>query len=602
MGDHNSLDVHTSLHVLMFRDIAQCYPVISEIELDLAVMLRRIRSEGSSFQTKTLPRMGKAIDIALSSGRPLSIEGFVKSPDSVIPKFLGWLLVLVFTKDGYVRHDADVTALQHLRQLLYFVYKLEMPYDPALSAEVLESFVQTDQEITDWVIPPDCDRVIRQARVLITRVLGGVDPQDIIPRHGPKSVATGESPGDKSNFKRIYIPLEEVYPFTEYFMLGTSHVSDQYDWIQGLEVLEHPTAKVALVPKDSRGPRIISLEPLEIQWIQQGIRRRLYDVIESHWLTKGHVNFRDQSVNRSLALSGSLTGRWVTLDMKDASDRVSLDLVERLFRGTQLLKALKASRSTHTRLPDGRLVTLGKFAPMGSALCFPVEAIVFWSLAVAVLRLHGRKLRDCLESVYVYGDDIIVKREDYALLLQWFPKVGLRFNEGKCCTSGFFRESCGCDAFKGVDVTPIRLRKVWNRRNIRDASELSSFVALSNAMYAAGMWTVAAAIRSRIVDRYGPLPWIPEGCDTLLGFQVIGPLRHKLNKQMGIRSRICRDLHELQYNVWTVGPKLECFEVDGWRECLRVLNTGSTHLDTGVYAMPRRNTLKRGWRSVRSPL
>jgi hypothetical protein len=602
MGRHNSLEIYISLHILMFHDVAKCYPLTNEIERDIACLQHRVHSEGFSFLTKTLPSFGKAIDMALSSGRPLSIQGFKTLPDSVIPKFLGWLLESVFTSDGYVRNDADVTALRHLRQLMYFVYKLEVPYDSSISKEVLESFIRTDQEISALQIPPDCDRIIRFAGVLITRVLGGVNARDIIPRHGPGAVATGETTGEKAHFKRIYTPLECVYPFTEYFTVGLSHVSDQYDWIQGLEVLEHPTAKVVLVPKDSRGPRIISCEPLEIQWIQQGIRQRLYDAIESHPLTSGRVNFLDQSVNRRLALEGSLTQQWVTLDMKDASDRVSLDLVERLFQGTMLLDALRASRSTHTQLPDGRLVKLGKFSPMGSALCFPVEAMCFWALAVAVLHKHGRSLRHCLRTIHVYGDDIIVARKDYALLLQWFPKVGLMFNSGKCCVSGFFRESCGCDAFKGVDVTPIRLRKTWSHRNIRDASALCSYVALSNALYTAGYWMSCEFIRKLITRRYGPIPSIPVGCETMLGFCDIDPNHHARNRKMGIPYRFCKDTHQMMYRTWSVYPKHKKFVIDGWRELLRVLNTGSSHLDAGVYAMPRRIILKRGWRVMLDPI
>jgi len=579
----------------LFHDVAQCYPEEHEVERDIAVMLRRIQNEGISFLTKTLPKFGKAIDTALSNTGYLSIEGFKTAPGSTIPKFLGWLLGRIFTTEGYVRESPDITALKHARQLVYFLYKLKLPYDTKTEQSVIESFVATEDELHKLEFPPSVDLIIKRARTLVTRVLGRVDVRDIIPRHGPGAVATGEKVGEKSNFSRIYSKLEMEYPFTEYFVLGLNQVADQLDWIQSLTVLEHGTAKVVLVPKDSRGPRLISCEPLELQWIQQGLMRLLYSHIENHRLTRGHVNFTDQTVNRRLALEGSLTQQLVTLDMKDASDRVSLRLVEELFCGTPLLAALKASRSDFTCLPDGRIVHLSKFAPMGSAVCFPIEALCFWALAVSVLTLNGRTYHQAVKSVYVYGDDLIVDRKDYPALLAAFPLVGLKFNEKKCCVSGFFRESCGCDAYKGVDVTPIRLRTQWDHHGHRDPNELASYVAFHNAMYEAGYWNTSSLIRELLEDRYGTLPVGPIGCKTQCVLWDVHANHHELNKKRRIPWRYNRGLQRIEYRTWVIRPKRKTFKTDGWKECLRVLNTGSTGSDIGVYALPRRSCLKRGW-------
>ena len=608
MGNHNSLEVYTSLTVQLIHDIAQCYPEVRESHYDISKLKHRIDSEGISFLTKSLPKLGKAIDFALSSDTPLQVSGFKLRPKTAIPLFLGWLLERVFTDQGYVRSDPDITALRHLRQVLYFMYKLKLPYDEKTENSVLQSFVNTQKELSALEFSDCVEPMLRQATTFLSRLLGGFDVRDITPRHGPGAVATGEESGEKSNFSRIYSHTEALYPFTEYFVLGVSQVADQLHWIQSLEVLEHGTAKVVLVPKDSRGPRLISKEPLELQWIQQGIQKQLYAWIENHPLTRGRVNFTDQSINRRLSLLSSRNKKYVTLDMKDASDRVTLKLVERLFSGTSLLGGLKASRSEFTQLPDGSLVHLSTFAPMGSAVCFPVEALCFYALAVAVLHLHGRKGNP---DVYVYGDDIIVREEDYHLLLQYFPLVGLKFNVGKCCTAGFFRESCGCDAFMGVEVTPIRLRTVWCHREIRDASELTSYVELSNSLWDAGYWTTANLIKDIVESRYGPLPYVREsyryvdlaGRPSIDNSPLIGWHRshvHELssNRALRFKRRFCLRTHKLQYWTWIVRPVKKTYQVDGWRECLRVLNTGSTRADTGVYALPHRICLRRGWASV----
>lgn len=652
MGKHNSLETLECVSLLtvqVYRDIAQCYSVAHiEQERDVAVMLRRAQREGLSFFTKTLPKLGKAIDLALHNNGPLKFDqiSFGRRGHTAIPRFIWWLLELVFDSEtGYVRNDANITALKHARQLTLFAYKLDVPYDQETQNRVLDSFVQTEIELTRLTAGSSfaVDPIVKRAKTLLSRLLAGFDAREITPRHGPGAVATGEAVGEKSNFSRIYPKLEREYPFTGYFTVGAAHVADQLDWIQGLEVQERATAKVVLVPKDSRGPRIISCEPLELQWIQQGIQRKLYAHVESHRLTRGHVNFTDQSINRRLALEGSSTQKWVTLDMKDASDRVSLRLVERLFEGTTLLSALLACRSEATRLPDGRLVPLHKFAPMGSAVCFPIEAIVFWALAVCVLWLNGRSLRHCLQSVYVYGDDIILRDKDYHLVLQYFPLVGLKFNEAKCCTGGFFRESCGCDAYKGVEVTPVRLRTRWRHRNTPDPTELSSYVALSNAMWKAGYWGTAEIIEKMVVSRYGPLPYYDEldtkpmyqdvnwaelpfdrlyslflakdviqhiGPRSYLGFCRSHVNHHEVNR-LSLKYRWNRHLHRLEFKSWVILPKMKVFKVDGWRELLRSLTSpgsGSPALkhisnrdvpdNVGVYALPRRSCLKRGWTVV----
>jgi hypothetical protein len=240
------------------------------------------------------------------------------------------LLSDIFTDSGLQKPESDPEKLKALRQLVYFLYKLEMPYKRSKIDKVLAEFVATDDQLSELVIPDD--RVTKRARWITTDVFGLFDPRDVSPRHGPGTVATGEKPNEKHLFSRIYQAIERIYPFTEYFQFNLSQVCDDYRKYEDLELHESGTAKAVLVPKDSRGPRLISCEPLEYQWIQQGLGRRIVDHLEHHDKTKGHVNFTDQSINRELALESSLTQEWVTLDMKEASDRVSTRLITEMFK------------------------------------------------------------------------------------------------------------------------------------------------------------------------------------------------------------------------------------------------------------------------------
>lgn len=472
------LDLMVELTLDLLADIASdCSAYSTHIKDGLQVR-RRVASEGVAFLTKTLPTLGKAFDIALSKDDAKMIYVGFKTRRGY-PVFLGDLFKLVFTPEGESLRDAGPTIVGHIRQVLYLWYKYELPYTPEQEAELESRFEATDAELPD-AVPSGCP-VIQGAAKLIAATVAEFDRNAVVPRHGPGAVATREEPWEKFRFKRLYTPIERIFPFSEWYVPSISYLARQPDPLKHLEVLEHGTARAVFVPKDSRGPRLISCEPLEYQWIQQGIAAELIYCINKSVITSGRVNFTHQSVNRRFALLGSMGAGWVTLDMADASDRVSTKLVEALFSECpHVLECLLCARTQCTVLPSGRRVSMKKFAPMGSALCFPVESLVFFALAVNVLVHHlGYNQKVALERVKVYGDDIVVSKEDYLAIMQYFPFVGLKFNDKKCCTGGSFRESCGMDAFKGGDVTPVKIRTRLPSRT--DSQALVSAVEYSNA-------------------------------------------------------------------------------------------------------------------------
>jgi hypothetical protein len=298
--------------------------------------------------------------------------------------------------------------------------------------------------------------------------------------------------------------------------------------------------------------------------------------------------------------------------MKDASDRVSLELVQNTFSGVPaLLEALLAARSVATRLPDGREITLNKFAPMGSAVCFPVESLIFWALSVSAIRQERKcSWREARASVFVYGDDIIVREQDYTTLLSTLPRVGLKFNMQKCCTARFFRESCGCDAYVGVNVTPTRMKTVWSHR--RQPSILSSYVAFSNAMQGRGYYGVADYVRKLVESVYGKIPYTDKFTTSPNGGYVSsaglpafvcdsGPASAR---NLGLKTRFSKE-HRLEVFGWISVKKDEVTPLDGYVEMLRRRPLGNGISDYtrpiaerahgGIYAQPRRNRLKRGW-------
>jgi len=144
-------------------------------------------------------------------------------------------------------------------------------------------------------------------------------------------------------------------------------------------------------------------------------------------------------------------------------------VVGQLFRGNlELLSALRATRTHHVLIPKEPeradcgiwAKELRKFSTMGSACTFPVETIVFLAVALAAtltqrgLRVTYKNIRSLTGSVAVFGDDIIVPADSRELLVVALELLWFKVNAAKTYGSGWFRESCGVDAFRGEDVTP----------------------------------------------------------------------------------------------------------------------------------------------------
>lgn len=459
---------------------------------DVTTLERRCASEGESFLTKTLPLLGKAIDFALQGTQPLEVLGFKKiTRSSALPAFLSALTGRVFTLSGTLVENPCTIAIRLLRQICYWCKKVQKGFTDESLQKAVDKFIHTDSLLPDVAFLRDT-KLTSIARA-ITEMLFARGPNvgDFRPQHGPGAVASSDGIERKRTtyLERKYTLLEEYFRPTQFFF-SLRDVAEDPTRVYNRMACEYGLSKTTFVEKDSSGPRTIGLEQAEYMWCQQSIKNAMYDHIENHPLTKGQVNFTDQTINQRK------TSEWFdydTLDMSEASDRNSFALVKLLFGKTKLWPYLQASRSPGTVLPNGEVLMFKKFAPMGSAVCFPVEAVVFYTLALASLHLQGYPLNLARKHVFVYGDDLIVPHGYFAQMKLDFESVGLKFNESKCCTAGKFRESCGMDAYDGVDVTPVRLRKAYpeNKNEV-------SFIPLvehANRLTQMGYWAAASSFR-----------------------------------------------------------------------------------------------------------
>jgi hypothetical protein len=260
------------------------------------------------------------------------------------------------------------------------------------------------------------------------------------------------------------------------------------------------TCELVCVPKSTVKNRTISKEPTTLQYLQQDVRKALDDYFCSH--PELQIDLHDQSFSRHLAVEGSATGSYATVDLSNASDSVSARLVEDIFDGLPLLYPLMATRSRYcdVKSNDGsvdRRIELKKFAPMGSSTCFPVETMIFTIICEAGVRLTtGRRSRGLCYRVY--GDDIVIRTEYSQAVVSLLEECGFAVNHSKSFGVGggeshHFREACGVEAVDGVDITPLRLsrRLVSLSRNDSDrqAGLGVGIVDLYNRLYLHKFWT-----------------------------------------------------------------------------------------------------------------
>jgi hypothetical protein len=243
-----------------------------------------------------------------------------------------------------------------------------------------------------------------------------------------------------------------------------------------------------------------------MQYMQQGLKNMIVPAIQKDNLMGGIVGFDDQVVNRRLAKEGSLTGSLATLDLSEASDRVSNQLVWLLLNQWPLVEeAVDATRSRKADVPGEGIISLSKFASMGSALTFPIEAMVFATVVFLGIEnalnrpLRRSDVKSLRSKVRVYGDDIIVPVEYTHAVVESLEDFGFRVNSRKSFWTGKFRESCGREFYDGHDVSVVRVRELVQMGELYDlpkqrrfVRETESTVALRNKFYLAGMWRTAA--------------------------------------------------------------------------------------------------------------
>lgn len=217
------------------------------------------------------------------------------------------------------------------------------------------------------------------------------------------------------------------------------------DGVTFVPVLIHE-GRISFARKNAKTDRTIGVEPMLNSFVQLGIGSYMADRLR----VEG-VDLTDQTRNQRLARRGSLTGDVATLDLSSASDMIACKVVESLlpFEWWDFLRAFRTGRF---KTPNGGTILLEKFSSMGNGFTFPLESLIFYSLAWSCCDPKDHQL------ISVYGDDIIVPSYAYDLLTEVLQAVGFEVNKSKSFAKGAFRESCGKDYLSGIDIRPCYIK------------------------------------------------------------------------------------------------------------------------------------------------
>jgi hypothetical protein len=509
---------------------------------DYEYILSRVEHEGYSFLTITLTDFGKDFEKSLDQGfvGPSSFVGFRRRKK--LPSFLGGFLDQVFDRDsGLLLRVPSVECIRAVRQICLMFGKILLPCSEERIENARTAYLECEQDVKGWDTRADSldwNQFDRINTLLWADIFTYVDQQvyegNIKPQHGPGATAdrlTGNSKWEQSEWTRR---LDRVFPIGEYLLPNWRYV-EYLDRLSILEPGEERPVRVIPVPKTLKTPRIIAIEPTAMQYMQQGLLQCILDAFghrrkdfKSVRLAEQMVGWKSSVPNQRLACWGSKFGSLATLDLKDASDRVSNQHVRRMLRRfPHFGEAVDACRSRKAELfGSGEIVRLSKFASMGSALTFPFEAmmflnVIFMGIENALSRPITREdIHDLSSTVRVFGDDIIVPKDFVNAVVESLESFNFKVNRNKSFWNGKFRESCGKEYYDGEDVTIVRVRRDLPSNRTAHA-EIISTVSLRNQLYRAGLWRSVRYL-DNLLEGLIPFPMVAETSPVLGRVSALG--------------------------------------------------------------------------------
>jgi hypothetical protein len=322
----------------------------------------------------------------------------------------------------------------------------------------------------------DLGYVLRRARSICEWVLGPLSVEEIcIEARHSGGVSLGVPFSDTSLKSKFSLPMTSTHcaakMMTAYLAYDTTLWEAIKPEVKNSSIFDIVDAsRATTVPKDMHIRRMIAIEPTVNMFFQQGIMAVMYKCLKRVGLDVTSLPLQ----HTVKAFRASVSGKQATIDFSSASDSICIELLRYLLP-SEWFECLNSVRCPNMKIA-GKNIRLEAFSTMGNATTFPVETLVFWSLAVACemretyLTSHRNSPQKTLHRfipnlgersrVSVFGDDCILITCVAPRFIRVCNTLGLSVNEKKTFTSEGpgFRESCGGDYYHGRDVRPLYLK------------------------------------------------------------------------------------------------------------------------------------------------
>lgn len=345
---------------------------------------------------------------------------------------------------------SDDVGLQHRRvQIGRFLKKFEVPDEnrrEAVKASTLKRWKEVDERLSAFStsylyrLAFRDIRVIRMKR-LLHNWLGDFEWRIEDAWVGP-GTNIGADPEHTSAYHKLggynrWTCTKSCFPFFRSFILQNRALRrwvleearkedpSLEDFERSLEYLTDivPGGRVTVVPKNNEKARPINVEPFGNSIVQYAIGRSLMRVLGR----LGNDLFTGQDLHRQRISEDGIS----TIDLSDASDSISLDLV-RFLLPPSVFELLDDTRSKALEF-DGYYFRPNKISCQGNGFTFPLMTLIL----LAACKACGD------DEASVYGDDIIIKDEYADDLVSLIESLGFIVNKEKSFIRSHFRESCG---------------------------------------------------------------------------------------------------------------------------------------------------------------
>lgn len=303
--------------------------------------------------------------------------------------------------------------------------------------------------------------------------------------------------------------------------------------VDGTRIIEG--SRLGTVGKNKETNRTIATEPLGNMALQLALGTYIQLALKA----VGLDITTQEGKNKKLAYLGSLLGHICTIDLKSASDLISMELIKLLWP-TSWYDAFMVTRSHKCTIVEDHTIELRMMSTMGNGFTFPMMTMTLLALLYGFLRASGYLKNKKLDYnlIGVYGDDIICPVVCYGGFTKLLERCGLRINNAKSFAVGPFRESCGGDYYLGEDITPFYIESLQTDSEVYVAMNK---VLLWGSRHGYIMWRTLRYLRSLLTTYY----LVPEWEDPSSGLLSISPpRRYKFLKFVNERKEklICSDV------------------------------------------------------------